>query len=114
VILSLHTVLHIFEEAYRPIGAYGAHGLKGISNEFKDIWKTASLYHLVHTCALAGAATSLQGRKQLLCCGFFLLGIILFSGSCYTVALKQNRKFGIAAPYGGISFMIGWLAFAFL
>lgn len=95
-------------------GAYGAHGLKGVNNEFKEIWKTASFYHLVHTCALAGASVTLKGRKQLVCCSCFLLGIVLFSGSCYTVAFKENRKFGVAAPYGGISLMIGWLAFALL
>jgi uncharacterized membrane protein YgdD (TMEM256/DUF423 family) len=85
-----------------------------VNPEFKEIWKTASFYHLIHTCALAGCSISLVGRKQLICCGCFLLGIILFSGSCYSVALKENRKFGVAAPYGGISFIIGWLAFGFL
>jgi len=40
-------------------------------------------------------------------------GILLFSGSCYLVGLKQDKSFGKLAPVGGYLLMAGWLTFAF-
>lgn len=39
-------------------------------------------------------------------------GILLFSGSCYAAALKEDRAYGKLAPYGGFAFMAAWLALA--
>jgi uncharacterized membrane protein YgdD (TMEM256/DUF423 family) len=39
-------------------------------------------------------------------------GVLLFSGSCYACALKEDRSLGKLAPYGGFAFMGAWLAFA--
>ncbi|KAJ0697627.1 hypothetical protein HanLR1_Chr10g0371031 [Helianthus annuus] len=37
------------------LGTYGAHGFKPTNPSYKEVWNTASLYHLVHTAALVGA-----------------------------------------------------------
>ncbi len=39
-----------------------------------------------------------------------VLGIILFSGSLYLLALGGPTSLGPVTPVGGLSFLIGWLA----
>jgi uncharacterized membrane protein YgdD (TMEM256/DUF423 family) len=39
---------------------------------------------------------------------FLMLGILLFSGSLYLLALTGITKFGMMTPVGGIFFMLGW------
>lgn len=89
------------------LGAFGAHGLAGRLAETgrADNWETASFYHLVHGLALFVIA--LRGSRPL---GFywFLTGIILFSGSLYTLALTDVSQLGAITPLGGVSFLIGW------
>lgn len=41
--------------------------------------------------------------------GLFTLGILLFSGSLYLLALSGVGKLGIVTPFGGVSFLAGWL-----
>jgi uncharacterized membrane protein YgdD (TMEM256/DUF423 family) len=38
----------------------------------------------------------------------FLIGILLFSGSLYLLALMGNPMLGIVTPFGGLSFIVGW------
>ena len=40
----------------------------------------------------------------------FAVGIVLFSGSLYALALGAPRWVGIVTPFGGIAFVAGWLA----
>ena len=40
----------------------------------------------------------------------FILGIILFSGSLYLLALSGIKWLGAVTPLGGVAFMCGWLA----
>ena len=98
------------------IGAWGAHAsvLKGANPIFVDVFKTASNYHFIHTGILLVSATQFHGKKRQWVCGLLLSGIILFSGSCYVVAIKQDRAYGKLAPFGGMSLIAGWLAIAFL
>lgn len=95
-------------------GAYGAHGLKNLQPSFIEVFKTASSYHLIHSGVLAACAMNFHGRKKNIACGLLTTGIILFSGSCYTVALLQDRSYGKMAPLGGMAFIAGWLALGFL
>jgi uncharacterized membrane protein YgdD (TMEM256/DUF423 family) len=41
---------------------------------------------------------------------FFIAGVILFSGSLYALALTGNRRWAAATPFGGLAFLLGWLA----
>lgn len=96
------------------LGAYGAHGLKHLPPTYADVYKTASLYHLLHSGVMLSSAMNLHGRKQKIVCGLFGFGIVAFSGSCYLVAIMQHRSYGQLAPFGGASLIAGWLAIAFL
>ncbi len=40
----------------------------------------------------------------------FAVGIVLFSGSLYALALGASRWVGIITPLGGLAFVVGWLA----
>ncbi len=42
----------------------------------------------------------------------FIIGIILFSGSLYTLALSGIKVLGAITPLGGLSFLAAWLLIA--
>lgn len=86
-------------------GTYGAHGFKPKDPVYKNVWQTASLYHLVHTAALLAAPVT---RRPHIFGGLLTAGILGFSGSCYTVAYYENRKYSTLAPFGGFLLLAGW------
>jgi uncharacterized membrane protein YgdD (TMEM256/DUF423 family) len=38
----------------------------------------------------------------------FLIGIVLFSGSLYVLAVTNVRWLVAITPFGGVSFLVGW------
>ena len=42
----------------------------------------------------------------------FALGMSLFSGSLYALALGAPRWCGLLTPLGGLGFVVGWVALA--
>lgn len=96
-------------------GAFGAHALKASLGDKLPIWQTAVQYQLVHALALLGVALCLrQGLAgPLLYAGAcFALGIVLFSGSLYGLALGGPRWLGPVTPMGGLAFIVGWVCLA--
>lgn len=99
-------------------GAFGAHGLRStLSPEALGWWKTAADYHLVHALAMLVAALyaahlEVPGRALVVAPFAFLVGIVLFSGSLYTMALTDVRALGAVTPLGGTAFLVGWGALA--
>jgi len=94
-------------------GAFGAHGLEGRATpEQVEWWATGAHYHLVHALALVlyGLVATRGGRG--LAGWSFVLGIVLFSGTLYAMALGAPRWLGAITPIGGVALMVGWLAFA--
>jgi len=91
------------------IGAFGAHGLKEkLSPEMLDVYKTGVLYHLVHSVVLLALGLTDKIKSQTSSV-FFLAGIILFSFSLYIYSTSGIKLFAIITPFGGVSFLIGWL-----
>ena len=90
------------------LGAFGAHALKSTlqASGMMDAWNKAVLYHLVHAVALLALALHGAGNRAT----YFLLaaGILLFSGSLYTMALSNVRWLGAITPIGGLCFLAGW------
>lgn len=97
-------------------GAFAAHGLKGRLSEYAlGVFQTAAHYHLIHALALVAYglwARSVHGNPSALPGAFFLVGILLFSGSLYALALTDVRALGMITPLGGLSFMAAWVLFA--
>jgi uncharacterized membrane protein YgdD (TMEM256/DUF423 family) len=88
------------------MGAFGAHYLKQhITDErLLKAFETGAHYHLIHSVALL----ALNSEKHAWAQSFWVVGIILFSGSLYL--LPWNRKLGIITPFGGLSLIAGWLS----
>jgi uncharacterized membrane protein YgdD (TMEM256/DUF423 family) len=98
-------------------GAFGAHALRSrVSADMLAVWQTAVQYHAWHAIGLALVGLLLihvPDRAGLaLAAWLFIAGIVIFSGSLYTLALTGNRAWGAATPVGGVAFLLGWLAFA--
>ncbi|MFP3977130.1 DUF423 domain-containing protein [Marinobacter sp. KMM 10035] len=95
-------------------GAFGAHGLRNLVSERSlDVFQTAVSYQMYHAIALVLVALlagfGLSRRLLGLAAGFFVAGILLFSGSLYTLVLTDIRWVGPVTPMGGVCFMIGWI-----
>ncbi len=94
------------------LGAFGAHGLKELlrAHEAMSTWETAVLYHLVHSVVLfltADRAAMRSGPWWSM-----LVGIILFSGTLYALALTDIGWLGAITPLGGVGLIVGWLWWA--
>jgi uncharacterized membrane protein YgdD (TMEM256/DUF423 family) len=91
------------------LGAFGAHGLKHVleQNHTAALWEKAVLFQFIHAVMLfilAGHSPRLTGPWCSL-----LAGIVLFSGSLYLYALTKIGWLSAFTPFGGVSFIIGWL-----
>ncbi len=101
-------------------GAFGAHGLESkLEPRMLAIWETAARYQMYHALALIGLGLWIKQEPGALppsasITGWaFTLGIVLFSGSLYALALSGIKVLGAITPLGGLAFLIGWIAFAF-
>jgi uncharacterized membrane protein YgdD (TMEM256/DUF423 family) len=111
-------------------GAFGAHGLNDLLKPvaadstqeaaFKlrrlENFETAARYNMYHALAIlvvgllvnsgrSGTALTVAGWS-------FVAGILLFSGSLYAYALLGLRWLGAITPFGGVGFLLGWVALA--
>jgi uncharacterized membrane protein YgdD (TMEM256/DUF423 family) len=107
------------------LGAFGAHGLKGkIAPDLLEVYGTGAEYHLTHALAIFAAAflaerfEALEGensraaRLARVSGILFAVGIVVFSGSLYTLALTGIRWLGAITPIGGACFLTGWAMLA--
>jgi uncharacterized membrane protein YgdD (TMEM256/DUF423 family) len=90
------------------LGAFGAHALKATlqASGMLEVWNKAVLYHFLHAIALV--ALALHGAGNRATYFLFAAGILLFSGSLYTMALTNVRWLGAITPLGGLCFLAGW------
>lgn len=95
------------------LGAFGAHKLEErLDPKALGWWHTAVLYHMLHALALIlYGVVDREGRGGLTGHSF-VLGIVLFSGSLYALALGAPSWFGAITPFGGLLLIFAWLAFS--
>jgi uncharacterized membrane protein YgdD (TMEM256/DUF423 family) len=97
-------------------GAVGSHALTFTDAQAQHSFETAVQFQFFHglgvvaivLVGLAGRAGFVRGAAAWL----MLAGTLLFCGSIYARALGAQPGIVALAPYGGIMFMVGWLAFA--
>jgi uncharacterized membrane protein YgdD (TMEM256/DUF423 family) len=93
-------------------GAFAAHGLKArLDAEALAVFETGARYQMYHALGIGLAALAMRGPAARWAGGAalaFLIGILLFSGSLYLLALTDNRALGIVTPFGGLGFILGW------
>lgn len=94
------------------LGAFGAHGLRDrLPPEMLAVFETGVRYQMYHACAIlivGLAAARLDGWLIRTAGWSFAIGIVLFSGSLYVLALSRITLFGAVTPIGGLAFLAGW------
>lgn len=101
------------------LGAFAAHKLKELVSDYTvGIFETGVRYQFYHVFAiLAVGMLYSQGKQQLLrwAAIFFMIGILLFSGSLYLMTAMQASGaavmswVGPVTPLGGVCFIVGWI-----
>jgi uncharacterized membrane protein YgdD (TMEM256/DUF423 family) len=122
-------------------GTFGAHGLEEIiksngaaetfareatpqskqdaTQRLLENFNTGVRYNMYHALALLAVAwisahTREYRHKSPTVAGWaFVIGVILFSGSLYVMAVTGLRWLGMITPIGGVSFLIGWTMLGF-
>lgn len=93
------------------LGAFGAHGLKATLEAAGQLhnWEKAVFYQLVHAVALLALANwPNPAIRRIGAC--WVAGVVLFSGSLYSLALGGPIKIlWPVTPLGGLALLAGWL-----
>lgn len=94
------------------LGAFAAHGLKArLSPEQLSWWHTATDYLFYHALGLLLLGVCMRALPQLRvesAAWALQIGILIFCGSLYAMALGAPRWFGAITPIGGSAFIVGW------
>jgi uncharacterized membrane protein YgdD (TMEM256/DUF423 family) len=99
------------------LGALGSHALEeAITPEQLDTFEVGVRYQFYHALALLAVGLLLYWRKTSLLqwAGWlFAIGILLFSGSIYLLALRDLLQINVSwvgpiTPVGGLLFIVGW------
>jgi uncharacterized membrane protein YgdD (TMEM256/DUF423 family) len=101
------------------LGAFGAHALKERLDAYSlGVWEKAVFYHFIH--ALGVLVVSMLPRTGTFpvngassVCWLLTAGVLIFSGSLYTLALSGVRSMGAITPIGGLCFIAAWLLLAY-
>lgn len=87
-------------------GAFGAHGLKDrLAPKALEVFETGARYQMYHALAMVLAGILVARGPGIA----FQIGILLFSGSLYALALTDIKALGAITPFGGIAFIAGWI-----
>ena len=94
------------------MGAFGAHALKERLDEYSlSVYEKAVFYHFVHAIgilliSLLARAGAVSASAENRCAWLMAVGILLFSGSLYALAISGTRILGAITPFGGVAFII--------
>lgn len=98
-------------------GAFGAHALRErLPDNLLRAFETGTQYHVYHALGLVLLGLAMRAwpdavvlrRAALL----MLIGIVLFCGSLYALALSGVTVLGAITPLGGLALIAAWLTFA--
>ncbi len=94
-------------------GALGSHALSSIlTDKSMHQYEIGVRYHFLHALALFGIgllANQLgEGRWFNLAAQLMLVGVVLFSGSLYLLAISELRWLAYLTPVGGLLLLGGW------
>ena len=113
ILLSLAAVSLL---AATVAGAVGSHALTFADAQALRSFETAVQFQFFHGLGVVAVAlVGLAGRAGFVraaAAWLMLAGTVLFCGSIYARALGVAPGIVGVAPYGGVAFMVGWLAFA--
>ncbi len=96
--------------------AFGEHALgTWLQPQRLTAFATGARYQLTHALAMGLAALAARGAAKPLAenaAMLFFIGILLFSGSLYGLALGGVRAIGFITPFGGLALIGGWILLA--
>ena len=97
------------------LGAFAAHGLKDrLDATALAVFETGARYQMYHALAIVLCGTLVARYPAAQPAGWiFQLGIVLFSGSLYALALSGIKPLGAITPFGGVAFLVGWAWLAY-
>lgn len=96
------------------IGAFGSHALKEllIANDRLGIFELANRYQFYHGLALLALAalfTPYNAQTSLRLTTYLMaIGVLVFSGSLYALALTNATILGAITPIGGVLLITAW------
>jgi uncharacterized membrane protein YgdD (TMEM256/DUF423 family) len=97
-------------------GAVGSHALAFADAQALRSFETAVQFQFFHGLGVIAIVivglTGRGGQLRGVAAWLMLAGTVLFCGSIYARALGMSAGIVAAAPYGGVAFMLGWLALA--
>ena len=99
-------------------GAFATHALRErLSERSLEIFETAARYQMYHALALVLVALLISRAEfpqpLFVVAGWsFIIGVLIFYGSLYTLSLTNIKVLGAITPLGGAAFIAGWGALA--
>jgi len=96
------------------LGAFGAHAMRGrIAENLLANYETGVKYHFYHALALIIVVVAIQrwpaSSLPTVAGWAFIIGVLIFSGSLYTMAFTGYTWLGAITPIGGVALIIGWI-----
>jgi uncharacterized membrane protein YgdD (TMEM256/DUF423 family) len=92
------------------LGAFGAHALSALPAANLAWWNTGTHYLFIAAFGMMLQGLFERTRLSAFCPSTVLaLGIVLFSGSLYALALGAPRWMGMITPLGGLSLLAGFI-----
>jgi uncharacterized membrane protein YgdD (TMEM256/DUF423 family) len=82
-----------------------------------SVYEKAVFYHFIHALGLLIVSFlpktgTFSEYATGWVCGLLLIGIVIFSGSLYALAISGKTWLGAITPIGGVAFIAGWMALA--
>lgn len=80
----------------------------------QDVWSRANAYQQLHSVGLLLTTVLTQpgSTARVIAGSSFAAGITLFSGGLYASTFTGDKQLSKGAPFGGVAFMLGWVALA--
>jgi uncharacterized membrane protein YgdD (TMEM256/DUF423 family) len=97
------------------LGAAGAHALANLPELSQSWFRTALHYQQFHALGLLAVgllAERIASRWLVAAGGLMIVGTLLFSGNLYLRSLADFHALHVVTPWGGMSFILGWIALA--
>ncbi|WP_256758174.1 DUF423 domain-containing protein [Cohnella sp. WQ 127256] len=99
------------------LGAFGAHMLEDrLTADAIDVYETGVQYHMFHAVGILLIAILIERlpskKLAIWAARLMIIGIVLFSGSLYALALSGVKVLGAITPIGGVAFIAGWICMA--
>jgi len=98
-------------------GAFGSHALKErLSAQSLEVYDIATRYLMFNSLGIfliALLGFQLPKESLEIPVTMMIVGISIFSGSLYLIALLDFKKLGMVTPIGGLLLIVSWLLLAY-